>query len=78
MTRIVLDSSAVDQLGALHELAEVCDASGRIVGYFRPATDPSLYRRVKVPFTDAELTRFEEEPGGRSLDEIMRDLRGRT
>lgn len=76
MTRIVLDSNVVNQFGAVQERVEVCDANGRVIGYFRPATDPSLYRHIKVPYTDAELKQFEEEPGGRTLDEIMRDLRG--
>ena len=35
--------------------------------------DP-LYENVEVPFTDEELDRIEQEPGGRSLAEILAGL----
>ena len=74
MTRITLDPAALANLDRLTEPVEVCDTSGRVVGYFHPAADERLYRSVQVPFTDEELDRFEQEPGGRSLAEIISDL----
>jgi hypothetical protein len=38
------------------------------------ASEPSPSRDGEVPFTDEELDRFEQEPGGQSLDEILRGL----
>ncbi len=74
MTKVVLDQAMLGKLHHFKEHLEVCDESGRTVGYVRPATDHALYASVKVPFTEEELDHFEREPGGRTLTEIMADL----
>ncbi len=73
MNRVILDQSSLMKLQALSESAEICDATGRVVGFFRPAIDGQT-RLPNVPFTDEELDRFAVEPGGRALDEIIDDL----
>jgi hypothetical protein len=78
MTRFVLDAEATERLRATHERVEVCDEKGKTVGYFLPSTDRGLYRIFDCPFAEKEIERARNEPGGRSLEEIMRDLRGRT
>src|SRR4051794_5048301 len=78
MTRVVLDQATLAKLHSPGEQIEVCDESGRTVGYFMPVVSQSTYAGVKVPFTDEELDRFEQEPGGRSLVEILADLEKRS
>ena len=74
MTRVVFDQAMLAKLLNLNGRVEVCDEAGRTVGYFTPVEDRSLYAGVEVPFTEEELDRFEQEPGGRSLAEILADL----
>jgi hypothetical protein len=76
MTKVILDHDS-SKLENLADRVEVCDRSGRTLGYFVPAVDRSLYEGLQVPFSDEELDRFEREPGGRSLPEILADLEGR-
>jgi hypothetical protein len=78
MTKLTLDQAMLSKLSHLKEPVEVCDESGHTLGYYTPATDSSLYKRVKVPFNEDELDRFEQEPGGRSLAEILADLEKRA
>jgi len=75
MTQIILSPGQVQQLDAGPALVECRDGSGKLVGYLHVAgrNDP-----VRVPEYSAEqLAEFEREPGGRSLAEIMVDLRQR-
>jgi hypothetical protein len=77
MTKVIVDQATLSKLHHLAEPLEFCNESGRTLGYFSPAVDRSLYDKVKVPFTDEELDRFEQELGGRSLAEILADLEKR-
>jgi hypothetical protein len=70
MTRIIIDKAMLAKLHNLTEYLEVCDESGKRLGFFSPAVEESL----DVPFSEEELDRFDREPGGRSLAEILRDL----
>jgi hypothetical protein len=74
MTRVVLDKETLAKLHDLKERIEICDEEGITRGYANPVGDKSLYEQVQVPFTEEELERFENEPGGRSLAEILADL----
>ena len=78
MTKVILDQALLSKLSLLREPAEVCDEAGHTLGYFTPVGDRSLYKNVKVPFTEEELNRFEQEPGGRALAEILSDLEKRA
>jgi hypothetical protein len=78
MTEVILDPATLAKFSQLKEAAKVCDESGRILGFYQPVADRSLYDQVEVPFTDEELDRFEQEPGGRSLAEILADLEKRS
>jgi hypothetical protein len=79
---VILDSKSLEQLRQAEECVELRDEAGQLVGYFiRPedrSSEASLYRDVEVPFTDEDLDRFESEPGGRTLDEILKDLEKRA
>ena len=74
MTRLILDQATLETLNGLKQAAELCDESGRTIGYFRPAVDRSLYDRVQSPISEEELQRRERELGGRTLAEILADL----
>ncbi len=82
MSSVVLDSQVLERLRQPGGLVEIRDETGQLAGYFTPPgehpKESSLYRDVEVPFTDEELDRFEQEPGGRSLDEILKDLEKRS
>lgn len=73
MTRIVLSQQAVEQLTSVGHGAEVCDKSGRVVGFFTPTRDPTNYVVVNPP-TEEELDEIERNLDGRPLHEIMKDL----
>jgi hypothetical protein len=79
MTRVTIDDALRAKLNGLNEQIELCDESGHELGHFLPA---HLYRNlldawVHSLFSDEELTRVEQETGGRPLVEIWRSL-GRT
>lgn len=60
----------------LNERAELCDDNGHTVGYFVPVSGAKPEETV-VPFSEEELRRAEEEPGGRPLAAILTELEGR-
>ena len=75
MVKMVLDPGVWDKLQGVDQ-AELCDASGHTVGRF---LSEGLYRRLvydwaNAQVTDEELRRRLEEPGGRTLDEILSRL----
>lgn len=74
MTQIMRDATALDKLRAVAGAAEIIDSRGQVIDVFRTATAGAL-DRFGVPYTLEELEKFESEPGGRSLEEILRDLR---
>jgi hypothetical protein len=74
MTSIVLDSQTAEKLRTAGERIELRDAGGKKLGYFLPSTDPAI-KAFDCPFSDEEIEKFRQERGGRSLQEIMADLR---
>jgi hypothetical protein len=74
MTKIILDGASSAKFADVKDRAEVCDEAGRTLGYFLPVIPPAAYAGIEVPFTEEELQRFEQEPGGRTLAEILADL----
>jgi hypothetical protein len=74
MTRVTLDSETVSKLHDLQEHLELCDQSGRLLGYFVPTEDKVKYAQTEGQVSDAELNRREAEESGRPLADILRDL----
>lgn len=70
MTAITLDAAAIERLSAANGEVVVCDSQGRIVGRFWPEFDHST-----SPLSAEELRRRKAEPGGRTLQAIMADLK---
>jgi hypothetical protein len=66
-------------LGSRNMCVEIFDKSGQLLGYFIPAEDKSIYKNMvePPPLSEEELQRRENEPGGRGLPEILRDLENR-
>jgi hypothetical protein len=75
MNRIVVDAGNVGELHRQEHFAALCDVTGRIVAYFAPALAPADYEGVDSPASEEELDRRSSEGGGRTLAEIMADLR---
>jgi hypothetical protein len=74
MSKVTLDSTISNQLRRFKEPVELLDSCGSPLGTFTPADQETSSSKASVPFTFDELKRFENEPGGRSLDEILADL----
>ena len=78
MTQITLNDDAVAQLQRTRGRAEIRDAAGRVIGFFEPFDAPAESWDTEIPFTDEEIERFRADPGGRPLEEILRDLEQRA
>jgi hypothetical protein len=76
MTSIVIDESLTKQLRDVHEPCVLLDSAGNKLGFFRPEIDRSLYEGLEPSVSDEELDRRSREGGGRTLAEIMADLKG--
>ena len=78
MGKVVLDSTMRSKLADLRYEIELCDESGTTVGYFVPPEwHRELYAWANTLVSDEELERAAQEPGGRTLAEIMADLEKR-
>lgn len=77
MSKIVLEPSVLAKFDGLDTGAEICDESGRTIGYFVPSSDRirELYDWAREQFTDEELERARREPGGRTIEEILARLK---
>ena len=76
MTQLTLDPFLRSRLGRFDAEAELRDEQGELVGYFVPTT---LHRELmlawsKAHVSDAELEHARQQPGGRSLQEILGEL----
>jgi hypothetical protein len=76
MTTVILDDTLRQKLHGLEAEVELRDETGKIVGHFLPAEkyQSLLYAWARNRLSDEELKRRREEPGGRSLAEILADL----
>ena len=79
MTRVVLDDeNVIAALDAVPQRAEVCDRSGRVLGYYVPkSADQAVFRGVKSPLSAEERQRLikEEGPMARSLNEFWDEMK---
>jgi hypothetical protein len=76
MTTVTLDAAAIARFQGVADYAAIRDEAGRVVGYFCPTRQVPRDADGKVisPISDEELRRRSNEPGGRSLKEILADL----
>lgn len=80
MTKVVLkDAAVVAALDAIENRSQLCDDTGRVLGYFVPqgCDRPISYRGVKSPLTPEERERIlrEEAGKGKTLAEFWEEMR---
>ncbi|HEV2971500.1 MAG TPA: hypothetical protein VGY55_16105 [Pirellulales bacterium] len=77
MTRVIVSAAIQAQLHNLDDVLEVCDESGRTLGFFHPAmqADRSTGEKIASPYSDREIEEFRKQRTGRPLSEILKDLR---
>jgi len=78
MTKITLDPTTLAKLSGIGHQVEVCDDSGRTLGYFVPVVSPTAHGRMESPLSKEELDRRAMQRNGRTLAEIMADLEKRA
>ena len=75
MTRLVLDGAMIEKLNDAHGRIELCDDSGRTLGFFYPTWYAEMSEQDRRgPCSDEELERRRKEPGGKPLSEILKRL----
>jgi hypothetical protein len=79
MTKLVVDAALEAKLTGVEEPVELCDRSGRTLGYFHPLvpSPDSTIAAVRSPLSDEEIERRRQDPEGRPLREILADLERR-
>ena len=90
MTSVVLDREILGRLESSRRRVEVLDEQGCLHGFFVPVNDaealePSIESQDKmtlpagvvIPFDHDEIRQALAEPGGRSLRDILVELRTR-
>jgi hypothetical protein len=75
MTRVVVDARTWARLSDPHELLELCDPSGQILGYYQPAFREGAIEENKIhsPYTDQEIEQRRRQSGGQTLAEFWKD-----
>jgi len=75
MTRITIDAQIWADLSAGNDLLELCDPSGRILGYYQPAFRVGRVEDGKIhsPYTDEEIEALRHQSGGRTLAEFWKE-----
>jgi hypothetical protein len=76
MSRITLDKAIAEKLAGVVGEVELCDESGRTLGYYIAKKPTPTYDELwaSCPSTEEELNRIAREETGRPLKEILRDL----
>jgi hypothetical protein len=76
MNQIIINAELRARLSNLDRPMELCDESGRTLGYFHPVvvSSDSERRAIQSPFTREEIEQRSAERTGRSLAEILDDL----
>ena len=79
MTRVIADEGLKAKLKDFSEGLEICDASGKLVGYFQPILNPNdhreLYDWAKAQFTEEELELARKDPVMYTTAEVLEYLR---
>ena len=74
MTSITLPDAILSQIKPGERAIEVCDTSGRRLGYFAPLATADDYLNARSAVSEDELDRRSLAGGGRPLADILRDL----
>lgn len=71
MVRIVVDPATQSRMEGLQQVADLCDAAGRVLGRFVPVQQELI---LEPQISEEELRRREAEETGRPLADILADL----
>jgi hypothetical protein len=74
MTRVIVDKDTSSKLDQAVGRVQVCDASGRMLGYFTPLNRQSVYEGVECPVSNEELTRREREEPTYTTQQVLSHL----
>ena len=76
MIQVLIDDSLRSKLDECRYPVEVCDTAGRVLGVYLPAAHPDQrwYDWAKGRHSEEELDRIANEPGERTLAEILESL----
>jgi hypothetical protein len=75
MSELIVDSVTLNKLREINECVEIRDEAGELIGHFTPLVDRRLYESVEIPISEEELRRRAQKRGGRTLAEVLADLR---
>ena len=73
MMRLCIDAAFEAQLAQADGPLELCDQSGRTIGFFQPTPPPGTLKELS-PFSDEEIEERSKQSSGRPLSEILSDL----
>jgi hypothetical protein len=76
MQELTVDQAIGSQLGQLAKQTVICDAEGRVLGFFSPLTShPKLQElQLEPPLSIAETEKLRANKGGKPLSEILARL----
>jgi hypothetical protein len=74
MTRLTIDPTLGRQLAGQHGCVELCDASGRTIGFFTPLVQGTRPERLEPTVSEEELDRREKEAETYSTAEVKAHL----
>ncbi len=74
MSNFTLPDRVANQLAAVTQPMQLCDASGKTVGFFVPAVDPTQYEIVGRDLSTSELAEIEKSSEWFSTDDVLRHL----
>jgi hypothetical protein len=75
MVQVKIDAATRERLRAAEGTVELVDENGHPIGYFQRILPPPYDESIIPPMSREELQRRINEPGGRSLEEILKDLK---
>src|SRR5258708_2704184 len=73
MTRVILEQEW-SKLAHLTGPTEVCDSSGRTLGYFTPAAGHNPYEDIEIPISPEELDRRLRESARYTTEDVLKHL----
>jgi hypothetical protein len=74
VTKVVIDAQTWARLSDSHDLIELCDPSGQILGYYQPAFRVGSVDggKIRSPYTDEEIQERCGQSGGQSLADFWK------
>jgi hypothetical protein len=72
MQKLIVNNDLIQRLPRIMHPVQLVDEAGHVLGVYQP--DLSQYEGLEPQVSEEELDRIEQMGGGRTLDEIFRDL----